>query len=85
MVTKIGGDIESARAQVSWSGTQTLTWEPELGDYWIVGMNADGSMGVDIEIQMGVRLPILRTIGGIILAVGLILLLIALSLFRGVI
>ncbi len=85
MVTKIGGDIESARAQVSWSGTQTLTWEPELGDYWIVGMNADGSMGVDIEIQMGVRLPILRTIGGIILAVGLILLLIGLSLFRGVI
>jgi hypothetical protein len=32
-----------------------------------------------------VRLPILRTIGGIILAVGLILLLIGLSLFRGVI
>ncbi len=48
-------------------------------------MNADGSMGVDIEVQMGVRLPILRTIGGIILAVGLILLLIGLSLFRGVI
>jgi hypothetical protein len=32
-----------------------------------------------------VRLPILRTIGGILLAVGLILLLIGLSLFRGVI
>jgi len=74
-----------ARAQVSGSGTLTLTWEPELGDYWSVGMNADGSMGVDIEIQMGVRLPILRTIEGIILAVGLILLLIGLSLFRGVI
>jgi hypothetical protein len=31
-----------------------------------------------------VRLPILRTIGGILLAVGLMLILIALSLFRGV-
>jgi len=72
-------------AQVSGSGTQTLTWEPVLGNYWIVGMNADGSMGVDIEVQMGARLPILRTIGGILLAVGLILVLIALVLFRGVI
>ena len=69
-------------AHVSGSGTQTLIWEPELGNYWIVGMNADGSMGVDIKVQMGARLPILRTIGGILLAVGLILLLIALGLFR---
>jgi flagellar biogenesis protein FliO len=58
--------------------------QPELGNFWIVGMNADGSMGVDIEVQMGARLPILQTIGGILLAVGLILVLIALSLFRGV-
>ena len=71
-------------AHVFGSGTQTLTWEPVLGDFWIVGMNADGSMGVDIEVQMGARLPILRSIGGILLAVGLILVLIALSLFRGV-
>jgi hypothetical protein len=71
-------------AHVSGSGTQTLTWEPELGNYWIVGMNADGSMGVDIEVKMGARLPILMTIGGILLAVGLILVLVALALFRGV-
>ena len=71
-------------AHVSGSGTQTLTWEPELGNYWIVGMNADGSMGVDIEVKMGVRLPILRSIGGILLAVGLVLVLIALALFREV-
>jgi hypothetical protein len=71
-------------AHISGSGTQTLTWEPELGNYWIVGMNADGSMGVDMEIQLGARLPILRTIGGILLAVGLILVLVALALFRGV-
>jgi hypothetical protein len=72
-------------AHVTGPGTQTLTWEPELGNYWIVGMNADGSMDVDIEVQMGARLPILRTIGGILLAVGIILILVALALFRGVI
>jgi hypothetical protein len=71
-------------AHVSGSGTQTLTWEPELGNYWVVGMNADGSMGVDIEVRMGARLPILRSIGGILLAVGLVLVLIALALFREV-
>ncbi|MEE8326946.1 MAG: zinc ribbon domain-containing protein, partial [candidate division NC10 bacterium] len=71
-------------AHVSGSGTQILTWEPALGNYWIVGMNADGSQGVDIEVKMGARLPILRAIGGILLAVGLLLVLIALALFRGV-
>jgi hypothetical protein len=70
-------------AHVSGPGTQTLTWEPELGNYWIVGMNTDGSTGVDIEVRMGARLPILRSIGGILLAVGLILVLVALALFRG--
>jgi len=69
-------------AHVSGSGTQTLTWEPELGNYWIVGMNADGSQDVDLEIRMGARLPILRSIGGILLAIGLVLVLVALALFR---
>ena len=41
-------------------------------------------MEVDIEVRMGARLPILRSIGGILLAVGLVLVLIALALFRGV-
>jgi hypothetical protein len=69
---------------ISGLGVQTLTWEPEFGDYWVIGMNADGSENLDIEVQLGVRLPILRTIGGILLAVGSILLLVALSLFREV-
>ena len=71
-------------AHVSGPGTQTLTWEPSTGNFWIVGMNSDGSSEVNLEIQIGVRLPILRTIGGILLAVGLILLLIGGSLFRQV-
>jgi hypothetical protein len=71
-------------AHASGSGTQTLTWEPTVGNYWVVGMNADGSMGVDLEVRMGARLPILRSIGGILLAVGLVLVLVALALFRGV-
>ena len=45
-------------------------------------MNADGSMGGDLEIRMGARLPILRSIGGVLLAVGLVLVLAALALFR---
>jgi hypothetical protein len=72
-------------AHASGSGTQTLTWEPELGNYWVVGMNADGSMGVDLEVRVGARLPILRSIGGLLLAVGLVLVLVALALFREVI
>lgn len=72
-------------AHISGSGVQTLIWEPEIGDFWVVGMNADGSENVDIEVQMGVRLPILRTVGGILLIIGLILLLVAFSLFREVI
>ena len=72
-------------AQASGSGTQTLTWDPTVGSFWVVGMNADGSMGVDLEVRMGARLPILRSIGGVLLAVGLVLVLIALALFREVI
>lgn len=69
-------------AHVSGSGTQTLTWDPTQGSFWIVGMNADGSQDVNIEVRMGARLPILRSIGGTLLAVGLVLVLAALALFR---
>jgi len=69
-------------AHVSGSGTQTLTWDPTQGSFWIVGMNADGSQDVDLEVRMGARLPILQSIGGILLAIGLVLVLVALALFR---
>jgi hypothetical protein len=60
-------------AQVSGTGTQILEWEPTYGSYWIVAMNADGSADVDIEAKLGVKIPILRTIGTGIFMGGLIL------------
>jgi len=44
-------------------GEQTMIWEPEVGDYWLVIMNEDGSAGVDVETGLSVKLPILGTIG----------------------
>jgi hypothetical protein len=65
------------------SGTQTLEWELETGNWVLVLMNADGSTGVDVSGSIGVKAPwvfwvgIGFLIGGIvllILGVGLILL-----------
>lgn len=50
-------------AQASGSGTQTVIWVPTAGDYWVVIMNADGSKGVDANVQVGARVPILNWIG----------------------
>jgi hypothetical protein len=54
---------ESPAAQAFWVATaQTtavadLTWEIQDGNYSIVIMNADGSVGIDTEIGAGVGLP----------------------------
>lgn len=68
-------------AHATGPGTQTLEWEPELGSYWIVAMNADGSVGVDIEARLGAKIPILRSIGVGLLVGGLVLLFVGGSLF----
>ena len=44
-------------------GEQTMIWEPEVGDYWLVIMNENGSAGIDVETGISVKLPILGTIG----------------------
>jgi hypothetical protein len=54
------------------SGTQTLEWEPEEGNFWFVVMNADGSSDVDVDMQIGARIPFLRYIGNMLLAGGFI-------------
>jgi hypothetical protein len=65
------------------SGTQTLEWEVETGNWVLVLMNTDGSAGVDVSGSIGVKAPwvfwvgIGLLIGGIvvlIIGVGLILL-----------
>ena len=68
-------------AHATGAGTQTLEWEPEYGNYWIVAMNADGSAVVDLEARLGARIPILRNIGMGLVVGGLVLLFIGGSIF----
>jgi hypothetical protein len=63
-------------AHASGTGTQTLFWEPIPGNYWVVVMNADGSAGVDVDMRLGARIPILRTVGNGLIGGGLIALMI---------
>jgi len=66
-------------------GTQELEWEVEAGQVAFVIMNEDATDGVSFEAVVGVRIPLLRPIakgllvgGGAALAVGTILLVLAL-------
>jgi len=59
-------------ASITGSGTQTLEWEPEEGNFWFVVMNADGSPDVDVDMQLGARIPFLQYIGNMLLAGGFI-------------
>jgi len=59
-------------ASATGSGTQTLIWKPDEGSFWVVVMNADGSAEVDLDIQIGAKVPILSTIGGSLLTGGFI-------------
>jgi hypothetical protein len=57
------------------SGTQTLAWSPENGDYRIVVMNADGSADVHTNLAIGARFPHLLWIGIGVVGAGAVLLL----------
>jgi hypothetical protein len=59
------------------SGTQTVAWDLDDGDWSIVVMNADGSRGVDTDISAGAKLPFLATVGWISLGGALVLLITA--------
>jgi hypothetical protein len=59
------------------SGTQTVAWDLQDGDWSIVVMNADGSRGVDTDINAGAKLPFLATFGWISLGGALLLLITA--------
>lgn len=54
------------------ASSQTLTWEPEAGVYYLVMMNADGSEGIDADMKIGVRVPFFGSIGDILLGVGVV-------------
>jgi hypothetical protein len=61
-------------AQSLGSGTQTLSWTPQNGNWRIVVMNADGSAGVRADLAIGARFPHLFWIGVGALGGGLLLL-----------
>ena len=45
------------------AGQQAVDWEIEDGDWSVVVMNADGSLGVDADISAGADLPFLDELG----------------------
>jgi hypothetical protein len=67
-------------AKATGSGNQSLTWDVQDGTWRVVVMNIDASRGVNAELRVGAELPHLIwfgigliVIGGIILAVGVLL------------
>jgi hypothetical protein len=63
------------------AGKQSIDWEIDDGDYSVVVMNADGSLGVDADVSAGADVPYLDELGwsaigsgafALILGIGLI-------------
>jgi hypothetical protein len=63
------------------TGNQSIDWEIDDGDYSVVVMNADGSLGVDADVTAGANIPFLDELGwsaigsgafALILGIGLI-------------
>jgi hypothetical protein len=57
------GDGAVWLAKVEGTGTQTLTWTPDDGPWRAVLMNADGSAGVDLNADVGAKLPVVHAMG----------------------
>lgn len=55
------------------TGSQLLTWSPTTGSYWLVVMNEDASADVDVDVKLGVRVPLLESLGVILLVSGVII------------
>ena len=50
-------------ASTQGSGSQTLAWDVEDGDWSVIVMNADGSPGVQVDVSAGAKVPYLTAIG----------------------
>ena len=78
-------DLDIWVAQSSGTGTQSVTWPLERGDWTVVVMNADGSAGVTADLAVGATVPALDWLiptllitGGVGLALGIVLMVVAL-------
>ena len=58
-------------AHTSSADVQELVWEPQSGTYNIIIMNADGSEGIDADIQGGASVPFFGSIANILIYAGL--------------
>ena len=62
-------------ASSSGPGARTLEWKPEGGTWTVVVMNADGRRGIDVQADLGARMPAVIWIAIGLLAGGAIFLL----------
>jgi hypothetical protein len=62
------------------SGRQAIDWEVDDGDWSVVVMNADGSLGVDADVQAGADIPFLDELGWSAIGSGAFALLIGIGL-----
>lgn len=60
-------------AQASGSGTQTLTWKAQNGDWMIVVMNRNAAPGLTVRADIGATVPGLGWVAGGLLAGGIVL------------
>ncbi|MBZ5736953.1 hypothetical protein [Nocardioides mangrovi] len=59
-------------ASSSGRGTQTMRWDADTGDWTLVVMNADGSSPVRAEVTIAARMPVLSTVGAVLIVSGLV-------------
>jgi hypothetical protein len=62
------------------NGRQAIDWEVDDGDWSVVVMNADGSLGVDADVQAGADIPFLDELGWSAIGSGAFALLIGIGL-----
>jgi hypothetical protein len=55
------------------TGNQALTWSPTTGKYWVVVMNQDASAEVNVDVKLGARVPLIESLGGILLTIGVLI------------
>jgi hypothetical protein len=63
------------------NGQQTVDWHIEDGDWSVVVMNADGSLGVDADINAGAKVPFLDELGWSAIGSGSFALIVGIGLF----
>jgi hypothetical protein len=67
------GELDIWVAESTGSGTQTVDWRPEDGDWTVVMMRADGDAGVAVQARAGATVPGLPWLAGGLLVSGAVM------------